>query len=91
MFFWRSRAGVEVDFVLYGESGIYAIEVKNTNSIRSEDLRSLTAFRQDYPESKAMFLYKGNEKLLKNNILCIPCEEFLKELVPNRDLSTYYI
>jgi predicted AAA+ superfamily ATPase len=31
IFFWRSRSGIEVDFILYGEQGIYAIEVKNTN------------------------------------------------------------
>jgi predicted AAA+ superfamily ATPase len=91
MFFWRSQAGVEVDFVLYGENGIFAIEVKNTNRIRPEDLRSLAAFRQDYPQGKAMFLYRGNEKLLKNNILCIPCEEFLKELVPGKDLSSIFV
>jgi len=85
IFFWRSRAGVEVDFVLYGEKGIFAIEVKNTNRIRQENLRSLTAFRQDYPQSKTLFLYRGNERLLKNDILCIPCDEFLKELVPGKD------
>jgi len=91
MFFWRSRAGVEVDFVLYGENGIFAIEVKNTNRIRPEGLRSLTAFRQDYPQGKALFLYRGNEKLLKNDILCIPCEKFLKELTPDIDLSRSFV
>lgn len=88
LFFWRSRAGVEVDFVLYGEKGIFAIEVKNTNRIRPEDLRSLSAFRQDYPQSKTLFLYRGEEKLLRNDILCIPCDEFLKELFPGKDITT---
>jgi predicted AAA+ superfamily ATPase len=91
LFFWRSRAGVEVDFVLYGEQGFFAIEVKNSNRIRPQDLRSLNAFRQDYPQGKALFLYRGNERLLKNEILCIPCEEFLKELAPNRDLASLFI
>ena len=89
LFFWRSRSGVEVDFVLYGEKGIFAIEVKNTNRIRPEDLRSLSAFRQDYPQSKTLFLYRGNEKLRKNDILCISCDEFLKELVPGKDFTTF--
>jgi len=90
LFFWHSRGGVEVDFVLYGENGIFAIEVKNTGRIRHKDLRALTAFRNDYPQGKALLLYRGNEKLLKNNILCLPCEAFLKELVPGSDLSTFF-
>jgi predicted AAA+ superfamily ATPase len=31
--FWRSKGGVEVDFILYGEESLYAIEVKNSNRI----------------------------------------------------------
>lgn len=86
MYYWRSRNGVEVDFVLYGPSGIYAIEVKNSNRIRSVDLRSLTEFRKDYPQSKAIFLYRGDERRLVNNIWCIPCEAFLKTLSPDQDV-----
>ena len=29
LFYWRTRAGTEVDFVVYGESGLQAFEVKN--------------------------------------------------------------
>jgi len=90
LFFWRSRSGVEVDFILYGEQGIFAIEVKNTQRIRPEDLRSLSAFRQDYPLGKAIFLYRGNEKLLRNDILCLPGEEFLQGLSPDRDFSSFF-
>ncbi|MFQ5865415.1 MAG: DUF4143 domain-containing protein [bacterium] len=88
--FWRSRGGVEVDFVLYGEEGIFAIEVKNSNRVRQEDLRPLLSFRQDYPQSRTILLYRGEEKLLKSNIFCIPCQEFLENLVPERDLTTCY-
>jgi len=90
LFFWRSRSGVEVDFILYGAQGIFAIEVKNTNRLRPEDLRSLTSFRLDYPQSKTILLYRGNEKLLKNEVLCFPCEDFLKELTPDTDLSSFF-
>ncbi len=90
IFFWHSRGGVEVDFVLYGQNGIFAIEVKNSNRIRPEDLRSLIAFRQDYPQSKTMFLYRGDERLLRNDILCMPVDEFLKVLHPKFDLSALF-
>ena len=48
--FWRTRSGVEVDFVVYGPGGLFAIEVKNSARIRPQDLRSLRAFKEDYPE-----------------------------------------
>ncbi len=86
IFFWRSRGGIEVDFILYGEEGIYAIEVKNSDKIRNQDLRSLNEFKEDYPESKTIFLYRGKEKLLKNKTLCLPCDEFLYNVHPDRNI-----
>jgi predicted AAA+ superfamily ATPase len=86
LYYWRSRNGVEVDFVLYGEDGIFAIEVKNSNRIRPEDLRSLAEFLKDYPQGRAVFLYRGDEKRLINNIMCLPCENFLRALLPDYDL-----
>ena len=85
LYYWRSRNGVEVDFVLYGKAGIFAAEVKNTNRIRPENLRSLTEFQKDYPQSKVIFLYRGNEKRMINNILCLPCDNFLGQLSPDQD------
>ncbi len=87
IFFWRSKGGTEVDFILYGDEGLYAIEVKNSNRIRPGELRSLIEFRKDYPISKTMLLYRGTERLLINNVLCVPCEEFLKGLRPESSLD----
>ena len=86
IYFWRSRGGVEVDFVLYGEDGIFAIEVKNNNKIRPEDLRSLSEFRNDYSNSKTILLYNGSENLLIKDTICIPIEDFLKKLIPVKPL-----
>jgi len=82
--FWRTASGSEVDFVVYGEKVFWAIEVKNTSRIRPADLRPLKSFKEDYPESTAYFLYRGKERIMKNGILCIPCEEFLLKLHPDR-------
>jgi len=84
--FWRTRGGSEVDFVLYGASGFYAIEIKNSRSIRPNNLRGLKAFLQDYPESQALFLYRGEETLERDGIRCMPADKFLRELIPGRDL-----
>lgn len=82
--FWRTRSGVEVDFVVYGAEGLFAIEVKNAARIQPQDLRGLRAFKQDYPQSHAYFVYRGKERLMKEGILCLPCEEFLLSLQPRR-------
>lgn len=84
--FWRTRSGVEVDFVLHGSLGFFAIEVKNTRNISGDDIRPLKIFLEDYPEAKAVFLYRGTDRLMKGNILCMPCSEFLSNLKPNRPI-----
>jgi hypothetical protein len=74
-------AGAEVDFVIYGKECFWAVEVKNTRKLRRNELRPLKTFHQDYPECQPIFVYRGNERLLIDNILCIPCESFLTWLM----------
>jgi predicted AAA+ superfamily ATPase len=83
LFYWRTQSGAEVDFIVYGQDVFYAIEVKNSAVLHPGDLRGLKSFKQDYPECKTLLLYRGKERLLKGDILCIPCEEFLRSLRPN--------
>jgi predicted AAA+ superfamily ATPase len=87
LFYWRTRSGVEVDFIVYGPEGLWALEVKNARKIHTADLRGLRSFKEEYPDSKALFLYRGKERLVKEGILCLPCVEFLKELHPDRLLD----
>lgn len=81
--YWQTRSKVEVDFVIYGESGIHAIEVKNATKVRPADLRSLKAFCEDYPNARCILLYRGTEHFIRDKVHCIPCEAFLKELKPS--------
>jgi predicted AAA+ superfamily ATPase len=87
LYYWRTRKGVEVDFVVYGGGGFWAVEVKNTTRVRPQDLRSLRAFREDYPESEALLIYRGSDRLRIDGIWCLPGEEFLRELRPGRGLT----
>jgi predicted AAA+ superfamily ATPase len=81
--FWRTRSGVEVDIVVYGPLGFWAIEVKNATKVHSLDTKPLEAFLADYPMAKGILLYRGKERLSLNGILCLPCDEFLAALRPN--------
>lgn len=87
LFFWRTRAGSEVDFIVYGSDCFWAIEVKNSSSIRNSDLGPLKTFSEDYPESTPIFLYRGKEVTKQNGVLCLPVETFLKNLDPTRPPS----
>lgn len=68
--------------MLYGEDAFYAIEVKNSADVWPDDLRGLRAFRDDYPESQALLLYRGPRRIRKGAVLCMPVEEFLVALEP---------
>ena len=86
LYYWRTRSGVEVDFIVYGKKGFWAIEVKNTKKINRKELRPLKEFSSDYPECKPLFLYRGDEKLLIDNVPCMPCNDFLKSIKPDKPL-----
>jgi hypothetical protein len=51
----------------------FAVEVKNSDRIRPEDLR----------ESRRIPLYRGREQLLRDGVLVILAAEFLPALLPD--------
>ena len=89
LFFWRTRAGTEVDFVVYGEMGLQAFEVKNTGRVHSADLRALRAFRDDYPEAETALLYRGRDRLRIDDVWCLPVEDFLRRTTPDQGLLAW--
>jgi predicted AAA+ superfamily ATPase len=80
--YWQTRSQNEVDFVVYGPLGFHALEVKNTGQIRPVDLRGLRAFGEDYPEATRWLIYRGSERLMRDGVLCLPADEFLRGLRP---------
>lgn len=80
LFYWRTKSGSEVDFVVYGPNTFAAWEVKRAARVHSTDLRALKAFRQDYPEAQLALLYQGQERLEIDGISVIPCQAFLEQL-----------
>lgn len=81
--FWRTRSGLEVDFVVYGPDLFWAIEVKRSARIDKHDLAGLRAFGVDYPQAKRLLLSFAPETLLIDGIRCEPLEPWLRQLQPN--------
>lgn len=75
--YWRTSSGSEVDFVVYGKDMFRAIEVKNAATVHPQDLKSLRAFGDDYPEAERYLVYRGKERLLREGISIVPAAEFL--------------
>jgi predicted AAA+ superfamily ATPase len=86
LYFWRTKSDLEVDFIIYGEIGFYAIEVKNSDRVRPGELRGLQEFKKDYPEAECALVYRGKDRIMIQDILCIPAEEFLLNLLPNNHI-----
>jgi predicted AAA+ superfamily ATPase len=79
-YYWRTRDKKEVDFVLYGNNGFLAFEIKRKNNLNAKDFKGLKAFSEDYPEAKLFLLYGGQEHYYENNIEVMPFNEALKKL-----------
>jgi len=86
LYFWRTKSGNEVDFILYGKDNFYAIEVKNSAKIHPKSVNGLIAFKEDYPDAQTCLLYRGTERIKIKNVLCMPCEEFLLNLYPKKPI-----
>jgi predicted AAA+ superfamily ATPase len=78
--YWRTFTGLEVDFVLDGEKGIRAFEVKRTSRFRSGDCGSLRAFLDDYPMAKAWLVYGGSRTYHEGPITVLPFDTALRRL-----------
>lgn len=80
IYYWMSSNNIEVDFVLYGEKGLKAFEIKRTGKVSISMLRGLKAFQKDYPIAKTYFIYGGHRYFREGNIEILPIEDALKRL-----------
>ncbi len=83
---WRTRSGAEVDLVVYGSGVFDAIAVKHTGTVRGADLRGLKSFAKDYPEARRLLLYRGEHAFVRDGIHILPCDEYLRGVVPAQPL-----
>lgn len=80
IYYWRTRAQDEVDFILYGKNGLHAIEIKRKTRLSPQDFKGLRVFQEDYDIAKLYMLYGGTQSYYEGNIQVIPFPEFLKNL-----------
>ena len=79
-FFWKTKNGLEVDFVLYGPKGLIAIEVKRSPHVHPKNLRGLKEFKKDYPPARCYLFYGGSTPLYIDDIRVLPVDQALQNL-----------
>ncbi len=73
LYFWRTRRGQEVDFILEHGRRLLAIEVKRTANPGYGDTAGLRSFQADYPHSAGLLLHTGQEiRRLDERIIAVP-------------------
>ena len=76
--FWRTRSGLEVDFVL--GNGEVAIEVKGSGRVDNRELRPLKAFMEEFSPKRALVVCNESEERVLDQIRIMPWRQFLSEL-----------
>jgi predicted AAA+ superfamily ATPase len=80
IYYWRTAAGAEVDFVIEARHALLPIEVKTTSRARLEDARALEVFLDEYPKAAhiGVLLYGGEEVVsLTPRIIAVPVRAVL--------------
>lgn len=80
IFFWRTKHGLEIDFILYGPQGLLAIEIKRSPQLKTKDTRALKEFKKDYPPAQCYVFYGGSSRLYLEDITAIPIQQALNSL-----------
>ena len=78
--FWRTKSGLECDFVL-GRDGAIAIEVKGSTRIRPSDLRGVRAYADEHrPRHTIVVCNERDARLTNDGIWILPWEQFFQRL-----------
>jgi hypothetical protein len=75
VFFWRDRAGREVDFVLQSGGQLVAVEVKTARRVGVDDARGISAFRESLgPKGRSVrgvVLHAGESRRLGDDLFAL--------------------
>ena len=83
--FWRTKSGLEADFVL--GDGQVAIEVKGSNRVERSELRPLMAFREEYSPRQTLVVCNERVERIHEQIRILPWRNFLRELWDGKIIS----
>jgi predicted AAA+ superfamily ATPase len=89
--FWRTSTGLEVDFVVYGPKGFWAYEVKRSSHLAPQDIKGLSAFKEEYPEASCALVAPIKYPEIYRGFPVVPIETFLMNISPEELLPKHKI
>ncbi|MCD4754755.1 MAG: AAA family ATPase [Deltaproteobacteria bacterium] len=72
IFHWRSSHGAEVDMVVEANDGLWAIEIKSSQIVKSGVLKGLRSFMEDHPDAKPLCVSICDTPYMAGDIPVIP-------------------
>ncbi len=81
LYFWRTSNETEVDFIVYGEGGLFAFEIKRKKTLSRTDFTGLKAFASDYKIARCYLLYGGEQEEYQDQIQVLPFQKGLERLL----------
>jgi uncharacterized protein len=76
--FWRTKSGLEVDFVL--GNGEVAVEVKGASRVGNRELKSLQSFADEFNPKHALLICNESEERKVGAVRIMPWRRFLSRL-----------
>jgi predicted AAA+ superfamily ATPase len=76
--FWRTKSGLEVDYVLAG--GEVAVEVKGSARVSERDLHALDSFAAEFKPKHALLVCNEKEDRVAGGVRVVPWKRFLERL-----------
>lgn len=80
IYYWRTSAGIEVDFIVYGEKRLFAFKLKSRRYFERKDFSGLKAFKKDYPMARCFLIYGGDHREKHDDIWVLPIQQSLMDL-----------
>ena len=88
LYFYRTRAGMEVDLILETQAGLIGMEIKSRSVVSEKDARSLKALGEtlDSQWRGGLILYRGNRitKIASPNIWALPSRRLFQQPFPGK-------
>lgn len=75
---FRTRGGLEIDFLIHLNGQRLAIECKATDNVSSSDLQPLKIFSRIDTKAEQIVVYRGKRELKEKGIWILPLHVFLK-------------
>jgi predicted AAA+ superfamily ATPase len=76
--FWRTKSGLEVDFIL--GQGEVAVEIKGAAKINGKGLFGIESFADEFSPKRSIVVCNEKNKRARGKIEILPWEIFLHEL-----------